>query len=116
MLSRTSDNTTSQNIGGGPMHGRSPHLKFLGGPSPKSPLGLRPCLLPLPFCLSVSCCSSLSTLLLSISLSLSLSVSVSVCLCLFLSVSVSVSVCQCMSVYFSVCLSLLIFVNGDNIQ
>src|SRR6218665_3371506 len=43
MLSRTSDNTTSQNIGG-PMHGRSPHLKFfLGGPSPQSPLGLRPC-------------------------------------------------------------------------
>src|SRR6218665_3923699 len=25
---------------GGPMHGRSPHLKFLGG---QSPLGLRPC-------------------------------------------------------------------------
>src|SRR6218665_2370204 len=37
MLSRTSDNTTSQNIGGGPMHGRSPHLKFWGEPSPQSP-------------------------------------------------------------------------------
>src|SRR6218665_3128348 len=33
ILSRTSDNTSSQNIGGGPMHGPSPHLKFLGGPS-----------------------------------------------------------------------------------
>src|SRR6218665_3357171 len=34
--SRTSDNTTSQNLGGGPMHGPSPHLKFWGGPSPPS--------------------------------------------------------------------------------
>src|SRR6218665_2039621 len=36
MLSRTSDNTTSQNIGG-PMHGRSPPPQILGGPSPQSP-------------------------------------------------------------------------------
>src|SRR6218665_34031 len=42
ILSHASDNTTSLNIGG-PMHGPSPHLKFLGGPSAKSPLGLRPC-------------------------------------------------------------------------
>src|SRR6218665_2156629 len=35
MLSRTSDNTTSQNIGG-PMHGRSPTSNF-GGPSPPVP-------------------------------------------------------------------------------
>src|SRR6218665_433213 len=31
---------------GGPRHGPAPHLKFLGGPSPQSPLGRRPCLLP----------------------------------------------------------------------
>src|SRR6218665_352247 len=37
MLSRTSDNTTSQKYWGGPMHGRSPHLKYLGGPSPPVP-------------------------------------------------------------------------------
>src|SRR6218665_998500 len=43
MLPPTTEKTPSQNIGGGgPMHGRSPHLKFLGGPSPQSPLGLRP--------------------------------------------------------------------------
>src|SRR6218665_220843 len=29
---------------GGPMHERSPHLKFWGGPSPSPPIGLRPCL------------------------------------------------------------------------
>ena len=41
MLSRTSDNTTSQNIGGDQcMAGPPPHI--LGGPSPQSPLGLRP--------------------------------------------------------------------------
>src|SRR6218665_3302716 len=34
---------------GGPMHGRSPHLKFGGGPSPQSPLGLRPCALEYSF-------------------------------------------------------------------
>src|SRR6218665_4076534 len=45
ILSRASDNTTSLNIGEGPMHGPSPHLKF-GGPPPQSPLGLRPCRLP----------------------------------------------------------------------
>src|SRR6218665_2406807 len=27
----------------GPMHGPSPTSNFLGGPSPQSPLGLRPC-------------------------------------------------------------------------
>src|SRR6218665_3327375 len=37
ILSRTSDNTTSQNIGGGPMHGPSPHLKFWGDRPPQSP-------------------------------------------------------------------------------
>src|SRR6218665_581034 len=36
ILSRTSDNTASQNIGG-PTHGPSPHLKFWAGPSPQSP-------------------------------------------------------------------------------
>src|SRR6218665_1859970 len=30
---------------GGPMHGRSPHLKFWGGTVPPVPLGLRPCIL-----------------------------------------------------------------------
>src|SRR6218665_2546206 len=42
MLSRTSDNTTSQNIGETNAWA-VPHLKFWGGPSPQSPLGLRPC-------------------------------------------------------------------------
>src|SRR6218665_1550534 len=42
ILSRTSDNTTSQNIGGGPMHWPSPHLKFWGNRPPSPPLGLRP--------------------------------------------------------------------------
>ena len=38
ILSRTSDNTTSQNIGGGPVHGTSPHLKLCGTvPPAKSP-------------------------------------------------------------------------------
>src|SRR6218665_2667687 len=37
ILSRTSDNTISQNIGGGPMHGLSPHLKFCGGTVPPVP-------------------------------------------------------------------------------
>ena len=41
MLSRTSDNTTSQNIVGGRMHGPSPHLK-LWGDRPPVPLGFRP--------------------------------------------------------------------------
>src|SRR6218665_1836574 len=41
ILSRASDNTTSQNIGGR-MHGPSPTSYFLGGPSPSPPLGLRP--------------------------------------------------------------------------
>src|SRR6218665_3638285 len=36
ILSRTSDNTASQNIGGGPMHGPSPPPQILGGPSPQS--------------------------------------------------------------------------------
>src|SRR6218665_311168 len=41
VLSHASDNTTSQNIGG-TVHGGTdawavPHLKFLGGPSPRSP-------------------------------------------------------------------------------
>src|SRR6218665_270033 len=45
---------------GGPMHGRSPHLKFWGDRPPQSPLGLRPwsdqsitcllCLRVCPFC------------------------------------------------------------------
>src|SRR6218665_3241581 len=42
ILSRTSDNTASQNIGGGPMHGPPPTSNF-GGTVPQSPLGLRPC-------------------------------------------------------------------------
>src|SRR6218665_2462664 len=37
ILSCTSDNTASQNIGGGPMHGPSPHLKFGGRTVPPSP-------------------------------------------------------------------------------
>ena len=37
ILSRTSDNTTSQNIGGGRMHGPSPHLKLLGDRLPSPP-------------------------------------------------------------------------------
>src|SRR6218665_3978536 len=36
ILSRASDNTTSQNIGG-PMHGPSPPPQTLGGPSPPVP-------------------------------------------------------------------------------
>src|SRR6218665_375653 len=40
LLSRTSDNTTSQNIGGR-MHGPFPHPTYLGD-RPQSPLGLRP--------------------------------------------------------------------------
>src|SRR6218665_2288370 len=43
ILSRTSDNTASQNIGGDQMHGPSPHLKFLVDSPPRSPpLGPRP--------------------------------------------------------------------------
>src|SRR6218665_939490 len=45
MLSRTSDNTTSQNIGGTNAW-VVPHLKFFGGTVPPVPLGLRPCMLP----------------------------------------------------------------------
>src|SRR6218665_3825577 len=45
MLSRTSDNTTSQNIGGDQCMGGPPHLNFWGGTSPQSPLGLRPCII-----------------------------------------------------------------------
>jgi len=41
ILSRTSDNTTSQNIGLDGCMGR-PHLKFCGD-RPQSPLGQRPC-------------------------------------------------------------------------
>src|SRR6218665_2210704 len=41
ILSRTSDNTASQNIGGDNAWA-VPHLKFWGGPSPPVPLGLRP--------------------------------------------------------------------------
>src|SRR6218665_3721869 len=37
MLSRTSDNTTSQNIGGDQCMGGPPHLKFLGGAPPPTP-------------------------------------------------------------------------------
>src|SRR6218665_3388597 len=44
MLSRTSDNTTSQNIGGDQCMGGPPHLKFRGDRPPSPPLGLRPCL------------------------------------------------------------------------
>src|SRR6218665_414958 len=44
MLSRISDNTTSQNIVG-PMHGRSPPPKILGGPSPPVPPRSPPLLL-----------------------------------------------------------------------
>src|SRR6218665_659535 len=42
ILSRTSDNTASQNIGGDQCMGRPPASNFLGGPSPQSSLGLRP--------------------------------------------------------------------------
>jgi|SRR6218665_645034 len=42
VLSRASDNIILLKILGGRMHGPSPHLKFLGGPSPQSPLGFRP--------------------------------------------------------------------------
>src|SRR6218665_3282770 len=42
ILSHTSNNTTSLNIGG-PMHGPSPHLKFFWGTVPPVlPPGLRP--------------------------------------------------------------------------
>src|SRR6218665_600564 len=41
ILSRTSDNTASQNIGGDQCMGRPPTSNF-GGPSPQSPLGLLP--------------------------------------------------------------------------
>src|SRR6218665_1662779 len=37
MLSRTSDNTTSQNIGGDQCMGGPPHLKFWGDRPPQSP-------------------------------------------------------------------------------
>src|SRR6218665_2827667 len=43
ILSHTSDNTTSLNIGG-PMHGPSPHLKFWGDRPPSPPRS--PLLLP----------------------------------------------------------------------
>ena len=42
VFSRASDNTTSENIGGTDAWA-VPHLKFLGGPFPQFPLGLRPC-------------------------------------------------------------------------
>src|SRR6218665_3655619 len=41
--SRTSDSTTSQNIGGTNAWAVPPPQIFWGGPSPQSPLGLRPC-------------------------------------------------------------------------
>src|SRR6218665_3377750 len=41
VLSRASDNTTSQNIGGGGCMGRLPTSNF-GGTLPQFPLGLRP--------------------------------------------------------------------------
>ena len=41
-ISHASDNTTIQNIGGDGCMGRPPP-QILGGPSPHSPLGLRPC-------------------------------------------------------------------------
>ena len=44
ILSRTSDNTTSQNIGRDECMGRPPP-QTLGGPTPQSPLGFRPCLI-----------------------------------------------------------------------
>src|SRR6218665_1623131 len=37
ILSRTSDNTASQNIGGDQCMGRPPTSNFFGGPSPQSP-------------------------------------------------------------------------------
>src|SRR6218665_902343 len=42
MLSRTSDNTTSQNIGGDQCMGGPPTSNFGGDRPPQSPLGLRP--------------------------------------------------------------------------
>src|SRR6218665_3030644 len=42
MLSRTSDNTTSQNIGGDQCMGGPPHLHFWGGPSPPPPPPVSP--------------------------------------------------------------------------
>src|SRR6218665_1413611 len=69
ILSHTSDNTTSQNIGG-TMHGPSPHLKFWGDrpplPPPRSPalvsklLGYNRCFgdrffTPSRFCASIFC-------------------------------------------------------------
>src|SRR6218665_2610442 len=44
MLSRTSDNTTPQNIGGDQCMGGPPTSNFGGDRPPQSPLGLRPCL------------------------------------------------------------------------
>src|SRR6218665_3430723 len=43
MLSRTSDNTTSQNIGGDQCMGGPPTSNFGGDRPPSPPLGLRPC-------------------------------------------------------------------------
>src|SRR6218665_490309 len=45
VLLRASDNTTSQNIGGTDARAVPPP-QILGGPSPQSPLGLRPCWFP----------------------------------------------------------------------
>src|SRR6218665_1508222 len=42
VLSRASDNTTSQNIWGGRMHGPSPTSNFGGTVPPILPIGLRP--------------------------------------------------------------------------
>ena len=50
VLSRASDNTILLKILRDGCMGRSPNLKFLGGPFPQSPLGLRPCLLHLYIC------------------------------------------------------------------
>src|SRR6218665_763273 len=47
MLSRTSYNTTSQNIGGDQCMGCPPTSNF-GGTVPQSPLGLRPCARVMP--------------------------------------------------------------------
>src|SRR6218665_4183737 len=43
MLSRTSDNTTSQNIGWDQCMGGPPTSNFWGARPPSPPLGLRPC-------------------------------------------------------------------------
>ena len=43
ILSRTSDNTASQNIGGDQCMGRPPTSNFLGDRPPSPLLGLRPC-------------------------------------------------------------------------